>query len=78
MPSIILSNAGGAGTGKGGRSGLLELGGGGFQSFDGKNSDMIPRSLWRDLRLDRRFSVYNVNFEFFYGRVINMYAVLGF
>lgn len=52
MPSIILSNAGGAGTGEGGRSGLLELGGGGFQSFDGKNSDMIPRSLWRDLRLD--------------------------
>ena len=52
MPSIILSNAGGAGTGEGGRSGLLELGGGGFESFDRKNTDMIPRSLWRDVRLD--------------------------
>jgi len=40
----ILSNAGGAGTGEGGRSGLSESGGLGG-GVDGENLDVILRSL---------------------------------
>ena len=44
LPSTILSNAGGAGTGEGGRSGLFESGGGGG-GVEGKSLDVIPKSL---------------------------------
>ena len=52
LSSTVLSNAGGAGTGEGGRSGLSESGEGEGGGSGGKSLDVILRRLWGSWRFD--------------------------